>query len=106
MKRREQATGFLYIYIYIKLFTQFTNNIEDKQKCNETWYIKLNNTITEPYVLFQDAIRLLKDNRNYNKKLKKKKKESDWSIPNTHLLWLECGVIINMHIWDWKNEPY
>ena len=58
------------------------------------------------YVLFQDAIRLLKDNRNYNKKLKKKKKESDWSIPNIHLLWLECGVTINMHIWDWKNEPY
>ena len=29
------------------------------------WYIKLNNTTTNPYVLFQTAIRLLKDKRNY-----------------------------------------
>ena len=43
----------------------------------------------QTYVLFQDAIRLLKGNRNYKKK---KKKESDRSVPNIHLLWLECGV--------------
>ena len=56
-------------------------------------------------MLFQDAIRLLKDNRNYKVK-EKRKKESDQSIPNMHLLWLECGVMINTHISDWKNEPY
>ena len=57
-------------------------------------------------MLFQDAIRLLKDNRNYKVK-EKRKKEPDQSIPNMHLLWLEYGgVMINMHISDCKNEPY
>ena len=40
-------------------------------------YIKLNNTITKPYVLLQNAI--IKNKRNYIKN------DSDQSIPNIHL---------------------
>ena len=41
----------------------------------------MNHTTTKPYVLFQNAIRLLKDKRNY----KIKNEKSDQSIPNIHL---------------------
>ena len=77
----EQATGFIYIYIYIYIYiSNDLHNLQTqktKQKCNiKMIYIKLNNTSTEPYVLFQDAIRLLKDNRNYKIIIKKR----IWSI--------------------------
>ena len=32
---------------------------------HKIWYIKLSNTTTKPYVLFQNAITLLKNKRNY-----------------------------------------
>ena len=41
------------------------------------WYIKLNNTTTKPYVLFQSAIALLKNKRNYKIKWKR-----IWSVYN------------------------
>lgn len=68
-------TEILNIFFYQTIYTIYKQQKRLTKIQDKIWYIKLNSTTTKPYVLFQNAIMLLKDKRNC-----KIKKEPDQSI--------------------------